>query len=284
MWFVSCHCNSVGYVIPIKLILTIENIAVTFLATTFMAFVLMLYELRFLVLIFRVQRPERPVNRRPAQTILPIRRGNGTPQNTPANTAVNTPAPNTPAIAAVLPTPEDTPITTPTPTPAPPPLAPVIEEQWEPDSRSEYYIITKYFYVSVLSLFLLTSWLSSHRVLLKMLLLLLHSFWLPQVYRNVMRGVRKALGWRYVFGMTVSRGAMATWLIWYQKGDWVFLWESDETDIIWGWILLGWLWFQVSILLAQEIFGPRFFISGNVSPPPYLDSLLICVLVTSSYL
>jgi transmembrane E3 ubiquitin-protein ligase len=244
---------------------------VTFLATTFMAFVLMMYELRFLGLIFRVQRPERPINRPPPQTILPIRRGNGTPQNTPANTALNTPATNTPATVTVLPTPDDTPIVTPTPTPRPPPPLPppppppVIEEQWEPDTRSEYFIITKYFYVSVLSLFILTSWLSSHRVLTNILLLTLHSFWLPQVYRNVMRGVRKALGWRYVFGMTLSRGSMAVWLIWYQKGDWVFLWESEDSDSFWGWILLGWLWFQVSILLAQEIFGPRFFISGNVS-------------------
>jgi hypothetical protein len=65
--------------------------------------------------------------------------------------------------------------------------------------------------------------------------------------------------------MTVSRGLMAMWLIWYQRGDWVFLWESEEVDFIWGWILLGWLWFQVTVLLAQEIFGPRFFISGNVN-------------------
>ncbi len=230
----------------------------------------MMYELRFLGLIFRVQRPERPINRPTLQPAIPgpIRRGNGTPQNTPANTALNTPAPNTPATATVLPTPEDTPITSPLPTARPPPPSPpTIEEQLEPDTRSEYFIITKYFYVSVLSLFILTSWLSSHRVLTKVLLVTLHSFWVPQVYRNVMRGVRKALGWRYVFGMTVSRGAMAAWLIWYQKGDWVFLWESDDADIIWGWILLGWLWFQVSILLAQEIFGPRFFISGNASPP-----------------
>lgn len=240
-----------------------------------MAFILMMYELRFLGLIFRVQRPERPINRPPLPTIPgSIRRGNGTPQNTPANTALNTPAPNTPATATVLPNPEDaSPSPRPRPTPLPPP--PVVEQQWEPDTRSEYFIITKYFYISVLSLFILTSWLSSHSPLMKVLLLGLHSFWVPQVYRNVMRGVRKALGWRYIFGMTISRGAMASWLIWYQKGDWVFLWESDDADIIWGWILLGWLWFQVSVLLAQEIFGPRFFISGNVSPK--------CMELTDSY-
>jgi hypothetical protein len=244
-----------------------ENIAVPLLATTFMAFVLMMYELRFLGLIFRVQRPERPINRPAPAPPLLVRRGNGTPQNTPATTAVNTPAPNTPATATVRPTPENSPTPTATPSPAPNPPAPpqpTFEEQWEPDTRSEYFIITKYFYVSVLSLFILTSWVSSHRILTNILLLALHSFWLPQVYRNVMRGVRKALGWRYVFGMTISRGAMAVWLIWYQKGDWVFLWESEDTDAIWGWILMGWLWFQVCILLAQEIFGPRFFISGNV--------------------
>jgi transmembrane E3 ubiquitin-protein ligase len=245
-------------------LLTLENIAVPFLATTFMAFVLMMYELRFLGLIFRVQRPERPVTRATLrQPVLPIRRGNGTPQNTPANTALNTPA-----TVTVHPTPEDslTPTVTPAPAPRPPPLAtPPVEEQWEPDTRSEYFIITKYFYVSVLSLFILTSWVSAHRILTNILLLALNSFWVPQVYRNVMRGVRKALGWRYVFGMTISRGLMATWLIWYQRGDWVFLWESEERDFIWGWILLGWLWFQVIVLLAQEIFGPRFFISGNVT-------------------
>ena len=236
-----------------------------------MAFVLMMYELRFLGLIFRVQRPERPVTRAPPpQPILPIRRGNGTPQNTPANTTLNTPGPNTPATVTVLPTPEDSPTPTATPVPVvrPPPRPPIpapVEEQWEPDTRSEYFIITKYFYVSVLSLFILTSWISTHRILTNLLLLTLNSFWVPQIYRNVMRGVRKALGWRYVFGMTISRGLMATWLIWYQRGDWVLLWESEENDFIWGWILLGWLWFQVTVLLAQEIFGPRFFISGNVT-------------------
>jgi transmembrane E3 ubiquitin-protein ligase len=245
-----------------------ENIAVPLLATTFMAFVLMMYELRFLGLIFRVQRPERPINRPAPVQVLPVRGGNGTPPNTAATTALNTPAPNTPATATVFTTPEDspTPAAPPSPSPNPPaPPQPTFEEQWEPDTRSEYFIITKYFYISVLSLFILTSWVSSHRILTNLLLLALHSFWLPQVYRNVMRGVRKALGWRYVFGMTISRGAMAVWLIWYQKGDWVFLWESEESDTIWGWILIGWLWFQVCVLLAQEIFGPRFFISGNVT-------------------
>ena len=88
-----------------------------------MAFILMMYELRFLGLIFRVQRPERPINRPPPPTILgPIRRGNGTPQNTPANTALNTPAPNTPATATVLPTPENTPVASPPLTPRSGPL------------------------------------------------------------------------------------------------------------------------------------------------------------------
>jgi transmembrane E3 ubiquitin-protein ligase len=227
-----------------------------------MAFILMIYELRFLGLIFRVQRPERPINRPSPPPAPPVRGGNGTPQNTPANTALNTPAPNTPATATVLPTPEDTPMASPSPTPNP--LPPPVVEQWEPDTRSEYFIITKYFYVSVLSLFILTSWLSTHQVLIFILILLLHSFWIPQIYRNVMRGVRKALGWRYVLGMTISRGSMALWLIWYQKGDWVFLWESDDAEAIWGWSLLGWLWFQVLVLLAQEIFGPRFFVPANV--------------------
>jgi len=69
---------------------------------------------------------------------------------------------------------------------------------------------------------------------------------------------------------------MAVWLIWYQRGDWVFLWESEQGDEIWGWVLLGWLWTQVVVLLAQEIFGPRFFISSTVR---YLRSFLDLLLV-----
>jgi transmembrane E3 ubiquitin-protein ligase len=222
-----------------------------------MAFLIMIYELRFLVLIFRVQRPERPITR-PAITLPALPRGNGTPQNTPATTAVNTPATtavNTPATVTVVPA------TTPIP-------SPTLEETFEPDTRSEYYIIAKYFYFSVLLLFILSSLVSTHKWMVHLLLLALHSFWVPQVYRNVMRGVRKALGWRYVLGMTISRGFMALALIWYQRGDWVFLWESGPEDDIWGWILLCWLWIQVLALLAQEVFGPRFFISSQVYPPP----------------
>jgi len=292
-WTVAMQALMSGYLCGIYLVTAIllENIAVPLLATTFMAFVLMIYELRFLGLIFRVQRPERPVNRTamPIARILPIRRGDGTPQNTPATTALNTSAPNTPATATVLPTPEDSPSPSPTtaeaPAPTAAPAAPqqTFEEQFEPDTRSEYFIITKYFYVSVLSLFILTSWLSSYRILTHLLLLALHSFWVPQVYRNVMRGVRKALGWRYVFGMTISRGLMAVWLIWYQRGDWVFLWESEDSDTIWGWILLGWLWFQVAVLIAQEIFGPRFFISANVHTTLNLLWDWLLILVTPSY-
>jgi hypothetical protein len=66
--------------------------------------------------------------------------------------------------------------------------------------------------------------------------------------------------------MTVSRGGMAAWLIWCQRRDYVFLWESEEGDGVWAWAVLGWLWVQVVVLFAQEIFGPRFFISSNVPP------------------
>ena len=70
-WTVGMQALISGYMCGIYLVTAIllENIAVPFLATTFMAFVLMIYELRFLGLIFRVQRPERPVNR-----IIPVPR------------------------------------------------------------------------------------------------------------------------------------------------------------------------------------------------------------------
>lgn len=56
---------------------------------------------------------------------------------------------------------------------------------------------------------------------------IMYSFWLPQIWRNARRGIRKALSWRFVFGMSAARLALplCEWLGLYK--DLMLIWITD---------------------------------------------------------
>lgn len=41
-----------------------------------------------------------------------------------------------------------------------------------------------------------------------LLLGILYSFWIPQIWRNARRGNRKSLTWKFVLGMSIARLAL----------------------------------------------------------------------------
>ncbi|KAH7068077.1 hypothetical protein BKA63DRAFT_478391 [Paraphoma chrysanthemicola] len=90
------------------------------------------------------------------------------------------------------------------------------------------------------------------------------SFWVPQIYRNVMRNCRKALRWEYVIGTSVVRIIPVAYF--YLKDDNVLFAKTDWYGFA---ILAGWMWFQIVALGSQELLGPRFFIRDGWAPPAY---------------
>ena len=92
--------------------------------------------------------------------------------------------------------------------------------------------------------------------------LLANSYWVPQIHRNVIRGCRKAFTWEFVIGMSICRVVPALYLYCW-KGNIFFLEPSYKSAAI----VLGWVWFQVFLLLSQQLFGPRVLIPSNVIPP-----------------
>ncbi|KAI4114027.1 MAG: hypothetical protein LQ345_005112, partial [Seirophora villosa] len=81
------------------------------------------------------------------------------------------------------------------------------------------------------------------------------SYFVPQIYRNIMRNCRKALQWRFVVGQSVLRILPIAYCYLY--------WENVlfvETNTNWMIAIFGWSWLQVWILISQELFGPRFFV------------------------
>lgn len=217
--------------------------------------------MRFLITIYRVQRPERRVTQ-PTQPAT-----NPTITLASANASVSSlPAPvtATPHTTIILPPNQDT-------------------NDADDDGRQDIGMLYSRFYFVLLgSIFLslhATSWPPFFRnIFMNTAVILANSFWIPQIYRNVMRGCRKAFTWEFVTGMSLCR-VLPVLYIYCWKGNIFYI----EPDLRVAAIIVGWVWFQVCALFSQEMFGPRFLIPSNVRPSPSY-SLLDCSLHVSQLL
>jgi hypothetical protein len=90
------------------------------------------------------------------------------------------------------------------------------------------------------------------------------SFWVPQIYRNVMRNCRKALRWDFVAGQSVLRLFPFLYFL-TARGNVLFI-RPDYTS---AFIMTGWVWIQAWILVSQDVLGPRFFVPRGWAPHAY---------------
>lgn len=138
-----------------------------------------------------------------------------------------------------------------------------------PSTRASFAAIYSRFYFSLVMLMFFSLWaLSWPRPLrsayTNLLIFAYFSFWWPQIYRNTMRNCRKALTWEYVIGSSLLRAVPA--LYWYFADHNIL---STDTSPSTAFILLGWLWLQVAILLSQQFLGPRLLVRESWCPPAY---------------
>lgn len=90
------------------------------------------------------------------------------------------------------------------------------------------------------------------------------SFWIPQIYRNVMRNCRQAFTWEYVIGISVLRLVPIVYC--YTKSSNTL---SLATDPFTAAILVTWVCLQVLALAIQQFLGPRLFVKESWCPPAY---------------
>ncbi|KAL4945834.1 hypothetical protein BDV06DRAFT_3483 [Aspergillus oleicola] len=90
------------------------------------------------------------------------------------------------------------------------------------------------------------------------------SFWVPQIYRNVMRNCRKALRWDFVIGQSCLRLLPFVYFL-TVRDNVLFIRPDFRTTFC----FIGWVWIQVWILASQDILGPRFFVPRGWAPPAY---------------
>lgn len=220
-----------------------------------------------------------------------------TPQRSQATTQNNTPAPATPAPATPAPsTPQPTPASArsrilqsvmgsasalPLPvtasraaTPstavilAPDQDPPANETEEGSDRRDASALLSRFVFFLFCSLFLFMhslSWRHPYReIFVRSALIAMHSFWVPQIYRNTMRNCRKALTWEFVLGVSAARLYIVLYGFYLTAQAF-----SSPVDYRMCLVLAGWVWLQIWLLWTQEIFGPRFLVPNHLLPPAY---------------
>ena len=142
-------------------------------------------------------------------------------------------------------------------------------DEGPPSVRASFAAIYSRFYFMLVCLMFISLWaLSWPRPLrsgyANTLAFCYFSLWWPQIYRNAMRNCRKALSWEYVLGTSITRTLPVVY--WYFADRNILSIETNPTT---AYILLGWVWLQVTIMASQRFLGPRLFVKDSWFPPAY---------------
>lgn len=138
-----------------------------------------------------------------------------------------------------------------------------------PTLQSEMGAMYSRFYFLLLAIFFLslhaTSWPTTIRSIYTNILSFTYlSFWVPQIYRNIIRNCRKAVRWEFVLGQSLLR--LAPFIYFYTVTDNILYVEPDKIMAL---ILAAWVWIQFWAMESQNILGPRFFVPSGWAPPAY---------------
>ncbi|KAF9959133.1 hypothetical protein BGZ72_010262 [Mortierella alpina] len=246
----------------------VDFLFIPFVAASFFSFVLVaIFGMRYMLVIWRIQRPERRGRRNRAAAAAAASAAASSNNSSAAPVPAANASTGTDGTLA-----EGTPVTRPVDTmpgglPLPATAArPVVTEDDSP--RSDMQALYGRFYwmliISLITLYKIA--ISSTRVqnlMISVCALCLFSFWIPQIVRNVIRGSKRGLSLWFVLGMSVTRLALPVYFYACPEN----LLGHETTRWIWGLVL--WVALQVSVLLLQDWLGPRFFIPKKYLPPIY---------------
>lgn len=227
------------------------------LVAVFPCLMLAIIEVQFLSGVYKTQEPERRRSWQERQIISPQEQSNGTlprPTTDPGPRRTQGGAAGTPVI---IPLDQD-----------------VEAGSGRPEMNSspnEFHdqpfgtLMGRCMFCSTVVLFLsiaATSWYPKARAVYSNIMLLCYlSFWVPQIYRNIMRNSRRALSWQYMIGQSVVRLIPIAYFYLYPSN--IIFSRTDPISFV---MLAGWVWVQLCILGFQDILGPRFGIPNSWTP------------------
>lgn len=156
-----------------------------------------------------------------------------------------------------------------------------------PDETSISGTLYGRFFFMLISFTLLTlsstSWPRKFRMIFEYVtVFVLNSYWLPQIFRNAIKGTlprrnrrrNEALGiqrqnkmpllWKFILGTTIIRTLPVVYVFTYSSN--VFRHHKDVRFVT---ILCLWLLFQIAVLYSQDILGSRWFLPQISIPEGY---------------
>ncbi|KAG7364250.1 ring finger domain containing protein [Nitzschia inconspicua] len=100
-------------------------------------------------------------------------------------------------------------------------------------------------------------------------MLLLYSFWVPQIVHNVVTEAKRPLHQYYVYGMSVSRLVAPLYIFGVKNNFLKEVYPESPTNVFMCQLLVLWVGIQAGILQAQGRYGARFMIPARFLPPKF---------------
>jgi len=257
-WTIAMQSTMDGYLCLIHLTtgVVVQSVFIPFATTAFFTFVLVsIFGMRYLMVIWRIQRPEAAHREQAAaaQNAQQSRNGATPAADNIENADQPATTTNVSALGGILPVANTTTR----------PAAHTVQDERREDALLYY----RFYLVFLLGLFVFYQTASKstsvQNIVVGVLAFCLFSFWVPQIYRNVIRGSRRVLSHRYVIGMSVTRLMIP--LYYYACPHNILAHQPTK----WVWVLAAYVMLQVIILMIQDIWDPRFFVPERYLPERY---------------
>lgn len=100
-------------------------------------------------------------------------------------------------------------------------------------------------------------------------MLVLYSFWLPQIVLNVITEAKTPLHKHYIYGMSLTRLVAPLYIFGLRNNFLKEVYPESETDRYMCQMVVLWVGVQTAILVAQGKYGARFMIPARFLPPKF---------------
>lgn len=128
-------------------------------------------------------------------------------------------------------------------------------------------LYTRHFFTMLVFLFVLLNvitWPKTQRRIFECVCFtIFNSYWIPQIYRNVLRGSRSSFTWEFIIGTSTLRLLPILYIELFKNPF------NHHRDVKFAIFLVLWIFAQVGFLFLQELLGPRFFLKNDYLPQAY---------------
>lgn len=100
-------------------------------------------------------------------------------------------------------------------------------------------------------------------------MLVLYSFWVPQIVYNVITEAKRPLHTYFIYGMSISRCFVPIYMFALKDNFLKEVYPDQPTNYFMVEVLVLWIGLQTAVLIAQGKYGARFMIPARFLPPKF---------------